>query len=347
MHRKIKLGDVVANPFRDVKRYPLVTSKVEALANSMRETGVWLNLTVRQRGRKYELGPGGHHRVEAARRVLGAQGFVDVDVRELDNDTMIRMLADENLREWGHDFSIEAETVRTVLQAASEGAISLRAHDETRAGRPAKNILAGKNIPDAAIAEFLGRNWTADRVRRCTTALRELGDDVIELAELGPDQATSVLRAARAVAHRQAVERDLNRRESRRLQAVDAKPPEATPQQMRSTVRKLAAGVRAGELTRDDLRAMAGQKTGRGATVHRPRGKQVAPEDFAFKLGFALDAMLATDSVAEGVAQIIDAPDAFESSTLRGLVVALRGVSMRADALAADLAKKGKRHATA
>ncbi len=38
---------------------------------------------------------------------------------------MVRMMADENLTEWAHDFGVESATIQSVLAAAAEGAIEL------------------------------------------------------------------------------------------------------------------------------------------------------------------------------------------------------------------------------
>lgn len=114
---------------------------------------------------------------------------------DIDNDTMIRMLAEENSKDWEHD-SVEVETVRSVLQAADEGKITLRAYTSDR---PPKTISArGSAISNEAIADFLGANWSHQKVASCTTALRDLGDGVNVLEGIGPDLAVSIIRAAKA-----------------------------------------------------------------------------------------------------------------------------------------------------
>jgi hypothetical protein len=138
------------------------------------------------------LALGSHHRHAAALNLFGPNAMVVVDVSDLDNDTMIRMLAEENFQEWDHDLSIEVETVRAVLQAASEGKISLPPITQGKR----TDVPTGGNFANEEIAKFLGRSWSNQRVGRCTAALRELGDEVIALHDLRPSLAGEVIRTA-------------------------------------------------------------------------------------------------------------------------------------------------------
>jgi hypothetical protein len=50
---------------------------------------------------------------------------IDVPVRDLDDDTMLRMMAHENRQEWGASAAVEQETIRAVVEAYAAGAIAL------------------------------------------------------------------------------------------------------------------------------------------------------------------------------------------------------------------------------
>ena len=41
---KVRIKDLVSNPFRDIKNYPIDLKKVESLAKSITETGFWDNI---------------------------------------------------------------------------------------------------------------------------------------------------------------------------------------------------------------------------------------------------------------------------------------------------------------
>lgn len=321
MQRTIKLSQIGPNPFRNLERYKLLPEKVEALENSMRETGLWANIVVREQNGHYELGPGGHHRHVAASNVFGADALVDVDVRDLDNDTMMRMLAEENLREWDADFSVEVETIRAVLAAAEDGEISLRPHDPTKAGKPARNITASGNIPDAAIAEWLGGNWSQQRVNRCTSALRDLGDDVDELEGVSPTMAVEIIRTAKAVAA--------------------AKSPAPSQAAVAKQARKLAIEVRGERLHRDELREMAGIKSGRGSSFHR--SKRLSPTEGALKLQHSIGNFLNRDQISKALDELLANTDQFEVWSLDQLALSLDGAAKRARRYADALRKEGSR----
>jgi hypothetical protein len=96
-------------------------------------------------------------------------------VEALDNDTMVRMMAEENLSEWEHNFGIEAGTIRSVLEAAEAGEISLP--PKGKRGPAGKLSADGQFLSTDQIAEFLGGNWSRQRVHRCLQVLDQLGDE--------------------------------------------------------------------------------------------------------------------------------------------------------------------------
>ena len=163
---KIKLQDVLPNPFRDMDRYPVNQAKIDQLTRSIESTGFWDNVVARQVGNKVEVAYG-HHRLSALKAMYDPNVEFDWIVRDLDDETMLRMMADENLQEWEHSSAIVRETVRAVVLAAASGAIYLqpptdRNHEQWRY---APSFVAGKMVSsrDAhpynaeSIAKFLGQ----------------------------------------------------------------------------------------------------------------------------------------------------------------------------------------------
>jgi len=99
---KVRLGDLKPNPFRNYDDYPLNQTTVDLLVQSITKTCFWDNILVRQN--KTELNPKGefqlaygHHRMTAATQVLGVDHIVDIPVKDLSDDDMLRIQGEENL----------------------------------------------------------------------------------------------------------------------------------------------------------------------------------------------------------------------------------------------------------
>src|ERR1019366_2674698 len=118
------VSDLQPNPFRNLANYPLNPEKVEALKRSIKSTTFWDNLLVRKSpsGKGYELAYG-HHRREALRQLKITE--IDVPVRDIDNTRMAKIMASENMEEWGTSAVIEQETVRAIVEAYGAGEIEI------------------------------------------------------------------------------------------------------------------------------------------------------------------------------------------------------------------------------
>lgn len=125
MHKKVRVKDVRHNPFRDMKRYPINAKKVATLLASYESTGFWGNIVGRKNGDGgYEIAYG-HHRLMALRDHLKPNDTIDLIVRDLDDDKMLQIMANENMEEWGTSALVTQETVRAVILAFAEGKITL------------------------------------------------------------------------------------------------------------------------------------------------------------------------------------------------------------------------------
>ena len=106
---KIKVSDLMPNPFRNIENYPIKREKVEALKTSINETSFWDNILARKsKGAKFEIAYG-HHRLIALRELEIEQ--VDIPIRDIDDSIMLKMMADENLDVWQHTTAVINETV--------------------------------------------------------------------------------------------------------------------------------------------------------------------------------------------------------------------------------------------
>jgi hypothetical protein len=113
---KVSLDKIVWNPFRDMELYPLNDEHVAELVGSIKEHEFFGGLKARRRNGVFEIGCG-HHRIAAARKAkLDA---VDIVVDDIDDDAMIRLMADENATQSGaHPGAILNETAAVIRRVA-------------------------------------------------------------------------------------------------------------------------------------------------------------------------------------------------------------------------------------
>ena len=125
-----RVGDIQSNPFRHLDRYPIRREKVEALRESLRSTGFWDNVVARIGESGTPEIAYGHHRLIALKEEFGADAQVSLIIRKLDNETMLKIMAQENMEEWDTAAVVVQETLRAVVEAYADGHIDL--------GRPNK-----------------------------------------------------------------------------------------------------------------------------------------------------------------------------------------------------------------
>lgn len=157
---KVRIKDLVPNPFRDMKNYPIDKAKVQQLVDSIKQTGFWDNVLARIKNGKAQIAYG-HHRLVALQQVFKPDDEVGIPVRKLDDATMLRIMANENMEEWRTLPAVIDETVRVAKQF-------LDGHPEEvkKIGQPKKSRSIGRDL----IARFLG--WPPARVQ---FALERLG----------------------------------------------------------------------------------------------------------------------------------------------------------------------------
>lgn len=219
------IKDIQANPFRHIDRYPIRADKVAALRESIRTTSFWSNVVARQRDGKAEIAYG-HHRLRALREEYGPDERVELIIRDLPDEQMLKIMARENMEEWGTSAAVEHETVRAVVEAYGEGKIELPpvAPDAApRYIRDAPSFVAGRE-PGArpahpytarTVGQFLG--WmspsgaTQDKVENALAALQYIEEGLLAEADfdgLTTKQAEAVIeQARRAAAQREAAAR--------------------------------------------------------------------------------------------------------------------------------------------
>ena len=227
---KISLQDLRPNPYRDAAHYPIHREKLEALKASIRSTGFWDNILLRQAedGKHYEIAYG-HHRLEALRE-LAAEKVIEPDmhfelpVRQLDDATMIQIMANENVAEFKVTSDIVDETVRVAREFLCK---------ETQT--PMSEITASD------ISQFLSGSWNEDKV---AVSLQRLG--LFDRGMLERDQLKGLSHSAARTIQREVAKVEKVMAKNKLTQVSDADGEEPTNQErkrVRAQVQKVANHV--------------------------------------------------------------------------------------------------------
>lgn len=216
---KIKVKNLLPNPFRNIDAYPIDREKIRQLRNSIKETGFWDNILGRlangyfdvwneedgyvgkfSRDKKaIDIVEGGHpvrwewmgkveiayghHRLVAIKEELGEETVVDIPVRNLSDEDMLRIMANENMQEWSTDWRVIRETI---LQAKK----FLMSHLEIAEKYGNLSQVRGE-IGDEIISNFLGKNWSKSSVNRALRLIRQIDIKKMEKIELANSKGTS------------------------------------------------------------------------------------------------------------------------------------------------------------
>ena len=112
---KLQIKQLEKNPFRDLKNFPLKEEKISSLKKSIAETGFWDNLLCRKnKNNKYEIAYG-HHRLAALKELKGQDFITEIPVKNLNDDLMLKIMANENMEDWGHSVALTDETVKMTI----------------------------------------------------------------------------------------------------------------------------------------------------------------------------------------------------------------------------------------
>jgi hypothetical protein len=157
---KVLVSQLQANPYRDMKHYPIDRAKVETLKESIRTTGFWDNILARYVNGQVQIAYG-HHRLVALQEAI-PHATVDIPVKELSDALMLKIMARENSEEWRTAPVVIDETVAVAKRF-------LEAHPEEIKKVSPTGPTAGK-AGKYVIGQFLG--WPPTRVG---DALERLG----------------------------------------------------------------------------------------------------------------------------------------------------------------------------
>jgi len=248
---RTRIGDIRANPFRNIDRYPIDREKVEKLKGSINRTEFWDNIVGRIGPDGPEIGYG-HHRLVALRDLYPPEHQIDLIVRDLDDEAMLHVMADENMQEWAASSAVIVETVRAVRDFLNT---SVPGTKYSSPGQPPKS-----NGTDEIVA-FLG--WPVNRVKDALSILyaEEAGD-------LEPED-TADLSIEQADAMRREVKRQI-----------------ADPVVRRVAIERVRKDLHAGTIGKRGISAAVAEVR----VAHRPEnGRTVVPAEIAARLYAEID----------------------------------------------------------
>ena len=185
---KINVKDLLPNPYRHMKRYPLDLEKVKRLKVSINETSFWDNILARphptKKG-KYQIAYG-HHRLIALRELKIVE--VDIPVRELSDAIMVQIMANENL-EWNTSPAVINQTVLTAKEFLDKELAKYETWEEANVNKSI-NVLFASNrqfqqckqegVGQTTILKFLGGNWKQWMIQEALDTVKQDKEGVID-----------------------------------------------------------------------------------------------------------------------------------------------------------------------
>lgn len=346
MHKLIPLEKIVANPFRRMEKYPVREEKIAALMGSMERTGFWENVVGREQNGHVQLAYG-HHRWVAFKKKYGKNASMNLIIRKISDEDMLRVMADENAEEFKFDAAVEMETIRAVVEAWAKGEIQLpkvKPRTPPEKIRYAPSFVRGlTSVTNTevgytadSIAEFLGwkqpNGEPSRRILNALDALEAAEKDLVsesELAGLGSDQAQVVAAGAAAIerSYEQAGNASGDSEHKERMKTKGREVAKSAAKRAIEVLKKKKGGIRDVRETMSLARA-----------PKHPEKKVPDIEKFVSTLTKDLDSVLGPKDVRRSkIKEVVKFKDDIESRIKKNLVVALRELSERCEQLISSL----------
>jgi hypothetical protein len=206
---KVQIKNLKPNPYRDMKKLPINPIKVEALKNSITETEFWDNILARPKSGHakepiFEIAYG-HHRLAALKELKIEE--IDIPIKDLDDATMIQIMANENMEDWETTTAGTNETVRIARDFLTG---ELRKYKMWKDLRGITKILFNTErsfiqtkthgVGEPTITKFLGNNWSENTVRIALENIKEteIEQEALETFER-PSQAQEFRKAVKEI----------------------------------------------------------------------------------------------------------------------------------------------------
>lgn len=327
---KVKIDDIRPNPFRDMEHYPIQKEKIASLRKSFQTTGVWPVIL----GRKSPTEPGkveiafGHHRWVAMQEEFAGTHAVEIHVSKFDDAMMLKLMANENLEEYGHKFGVTLETVRQTMKFLAE--IAGDSH----------NWL---EVNKKQVQEFLG--WKLTRVQCGIRAARLIADKApgatpaafndlsVKAAE---SLASAIASKQKEIADRKA---EMERRaekahtpaQAAKIRAAAAEKEKREVAATKAAVKQKVKEVTSGKVSPSAIKDIA--PISRKSNPTPPK----SPADYSKELRKMLDGLLTDDKFKDGVKEVMRWRDQFTDADIDRIVTGLTRLAERAGIEAAKL----------
>lgn len=245
----IALSLLDSNPYRDFDLHPIDQEQVDRLKASIGADGFWASVVARKVGNRYEIAFG-HHRIEAARQ--RGDTVAPIEVRDLSDRQMVRMLASENATQRGSTTAAALDAVQAICRVL---AYDLLRWDEAMFARFHANIgisyhecrgriEAGSGIGTSCVKAFAPEGaFTEHQIRIQLAVLKESGRmaDIIDKARAAAD---GELRA-----EQEAAERELTKAQENEAAAKTKREREAASKNLNKAKKAAAKSKKATDAT--------------------------------------------------------------------------------------------------
>ena len=177
----IPLERLRSNPYRDFELHPFDPEQIEKLKASINADGFWMSVVARKAGDGFEIAFG-HHRIESARQLGWTE--VPIEVRDLTDWQMARMLASENATQRGSTAAAALDAVAALSKVLAYDLLrwekwsgsSRNMEEQAEFSRCRGHLLAGEGIGRVCIeAAATKGSFTTVQIEGALAALKESG----------------------------------------------------------------------------------------------------------------------------------------------------------------------------
>jgi hypothetical protein len=240
----IKVAQLKPNPYRNMRNYPVDKEKVAALSASITETEFWDNIIVRPAKENgcYEIAYG-HHRLVALQRLSIKE--IDIPVKNLSDEQMIRIMANENMHEWQHNPKVITMTIRQVKKFLDKKIAKYKDLEDFHTDESiSMNLFASNSqfqkvkkegVGRDTILKFLGDPWKLWMVQDALTTMEVLDEGLITNKDLDSIDGMTTAREVQKLAKKLVKRGD------------DKKEVKKTISKVVKTIKKTGAGRRSVE----------------------------------------------------------------------------------------------------
>ncbi len=241
----IPLERLKSNPYRDFELHPYDPEQIEKLKASIDADGFWMSVVARKAGDAYEIAFG-HHRIEAAKQL--GWTHAPIEVRDLSDWQMARMLASENATQRGSTAAASLDAVAALSQVLAYNLLRWEKWP-TDCGNMEQvvafshcrsHLMAGDGVGrDCILAASTKGSFTSTQVEGALSTLKESGRMTAIVTE-ARRLADVELRAEQEAAERALAEAERKEAKARTKREREAAAKETTKAKRKSAKTKKA-----------------------------------------------------------------------------------------------------------